>query len=90
MAPPLLSELASTPAPGPSLPLFSNYPAHPFHPHCCCSMGPGAQDLSTVAYAYTSSVDLVAHPNAGLIGVLLVSAPGSLSPDTGLPQVRCC
>jgi hypothetical protein len=43
-------------------------------------MAPGASDLSTVAYAYTSSVDQVAHPNAGLIGMLIVAAPGSLAP----------
>lgn len=31
-----------------------------------------------MAYTYTSSVDLVAHPNAGLIGVLVIGAPGEL------------
>ncbi|GAB4814065.1 hypothetical protein N2152v2_001111 [Parachlorella kessleri] len=44
------------------------------------SMAPGSQDLSTVAYAYTSSVDLITHPNAGLIGMLVVATPGSLTP----------
>lgn len=43
-----------------------------------CSAGPSADDLSTVAYTYTSSVDLVGHPNAGLVGVLVVAAPGAL------------
>lgn len=41
------------------------------------SAGPGSEDLSTIAYAYTSSVDLVGHPNAGLIGVLVVGTPGT-------------
>ena len=44
-------------------------------------MAPGSQDLSTVAYAYTSSVDLITHPNAGLIGMLVVATPGSLTPS---------
>lgn len=43
----------------------------------CCSAGPSTEDLSTVGYTYTSSVDLVGHPNAGLIGVLMVGAPGA-------------
>lgn len=48
------------------------------------SAGPAEGDLSTIAYTYTSSVDLVAHPNAGLVGVLMVGSKGAL--DTkGLP-----
>jgi hephaestin len=42
------------------------------------SAGPAGGDLSSVAYAYTSSVDLVGHPNAGLVGVLHVGAKGAL------------
>lgn len=44
-----------------------------------CSAGPASEDLSTVAYVYTSSVDLVAHPNAGLVGVLVVGSPGTFT-----------
>lgn len=44
------------------------------------SMAPGSDDLSTKAYAYTSSVDAASHPNAGLIGLLLVATPGTLRP----------
>lgn len=44
----------------------------------CCSAGPTNTELNTVSYTYTSSVDLVGHPNAGLIGVLVVGAPDSL------------
>ncbi|EFN54070.1 hypothetical protein CHLNCDRAFT_58397 [Chlorella variabilis] len=43
------------------------------------SAGPASEDLSTVAYVYTSSVDLVAHPNAGLVGVLVVGSPGTFT-----------
>lgn len=43
-------------------------------------MAPGSDDLSTKAYAYTSSVDAASHPNAGLIGLLLVATPGTLRP----------
>ncbi|PSC72045.1 multicopper ferroxidase [Micractinium conductrix] len=46
------------------------------------SAGPGDEDFSTVAYTYTSSVDLVAHPNAGLVGALVVAAPGSLQTNS--------
>ena len=53
-----------------------------------CSAGPGPEDLSTVAYTYTSSVDLVSHPNAGLIGVLVVAAPGSLR--CAQAGIACC
>jgi hephaestin len=42
------------------------------------SAGPAGGDLSSVAYAYTSSVDLVGHPAAGLVGVLHVGAKGTL------------
>eukprot|EP00887_Chlorella_sp_A99_P002379 scaffold10.g2379.t1 len=41
------------------------------------SIGPGPADLSTVAYAYTSSVDPSAHANAGLVGLLVVGRPGA-------------
>ena len=51
-------------------PLFITRPAR--------SAGPGDGDLSTTAYVYTSSVDPVAHPQAGLVGVLVVGARGSL------------
>lgn len=43
-----------------------------------CSAGPAENDLSTIAYTYTSSVDLVGHPNAGLIGVVVVASKGAL------------
>ncbi|KAL4440358.1 hypothetical protein ABPG75_003359 [Micractinium tetrahymenae] len=49
------------------------------------SAGPAQDDLSTIAYTYTSSVDLVGHPNAGLIGVLVVASKGALDSTTGLP-----
>jgi len=41
--------------------------------------GPGASDLNTVTYGYTSSVDLVYHPYSGLIGIALVGAPGAFA-----------
>ncbi|KAI7843651.1 hypothetical protein COHA_002890 [Chlorella ohadii] len=50
------------------------------------SAGPGPGDLNTVAYTYTSSVDLVGHPNAGLIGVMVIGAPGALDSASGTPQ----
>ena len=50
----------------------------PLLPPSTCSAGPGPGDLNTVAYTYTSSVDLVGHPNAGLIGVMAIGAPGAL------------
>ncbi|KAL4429029.1 hypothetical protein ABPG77_006068 [Micractinium sp. CCAP 211/92] len=49
------------------------------------SAGPAENDLSTIAYTYTSSVDLVGHPNAGLIGVVVVASKGALDGTTGLP-----
>lgn len=53
--------------------------------HALRSMAPGTSDLSTAAYAYTSLVDPELHPNAGLIGLLLVAAPGSLRPAGDAP-----
>ncbi|KAI3431459.1 hypothetical protein D9Q98_004511 [Chlorella vulgaris] len=50
------------------------------------SAGPGSEDLSTIAYAYTSSVDLVGHPNAGLIGVLVVGSPGTFKGASEVPE----
>lgn len=43
-----------------------------------CSTGPGSDDLPVVPYVYSSSVDLQAHSNAGLVGVLAVAARGML------------
>ena len=43
--------------------------------------GPASSDLSTVAYAYTSSVDFVAHPMAGLVGMALIGLPGSFASE---------
>lgn len=47
-----------------------------------CSAGPGPADLSTVAYGYTSSVDLASHPMAGLVGIALVGRQGTF-PSNG-------
>ncbi len=59
--------------------------AHPCRPALCCSAGPAENDLSTIAYTYTSSVDLVGHPNAGLIGVVVVASKGALDGCGGEP-----
>lgn len=41
------------------------------------STGPGALDLNTVTYGYTSSVDLVYHPYGGLVGIALIGSRGA-------------
>ena len=41
--------------------------------------GPGPSDLSTIAYAYTSSVDLVGDINAGLMGPIVIGNLVSLN-----------
>ena len=46
------------------------------------SAGPGPSDGDVVAYAYQSGVDHIKHTNAGLVGAVLVYAPGAL------PRVR--
>ena len=43
------------------------------------STGPGPADASTIAYGYTSSVNLMTHPMAGLIGMALVGEKGAFS-----------
>jgi hephaestin len=43
------------------------------------SAGPGASDVNTVTYGYTSSVDLVYHPYSGLVGIALVGSPGAFA-----------
>lgn len=63
--------------------------AHPCRPALCCSAGPAENDLSTIAYTYTSSVDLVGHPNAGLIGVVVVASKGALDGCGGEPAGAC-
>ncbi|KAG2438725.1 hypothetical protein HXX76_005270 [Chlamydomonas incerta] len=42
--------------------------------------GPGRDDVSTVAYGYTSSVDVASAPNLGLVGALVVAGRGELQP----------
>jgi hephaestin len=43
------------------------------------SAGPGAADLSTVAYVYASAADPAGDPNAGLVGVALIGAKGAFA-----------
>ncbi|EFJ43937.1 hypothetical protein VOLCADRAFT_95860 [Volvox carteri f. nagariensis] len=45
------------------------------------SAGPGTADFSTTVYGYTSTVDVVSAPSAGLVGALVVAAPGVLQPS---------
>ncbi|KAG2453409.1 hypothetical protein HYH02_001632 [Chlamydomonas schloesseri] len=45
--------------------------------------GPGLDDVSTVAYGYTSSVDVASAPNLGLVGALVVAGRGELQPPVG-------
>eukprot|EP00884_Botryococcus_braunii_P010532 jgi/Botrbrau1/19480/Bobra.0609s0001.2 len=47
--------------------------------------GPGPSEMSTVAYTYSSSVDPVAHSNAGLMGTYYIGRQGSLRED-GTPS----
>eukprot|EP00198_Chlamydomonas_reinhardtii_P003700 XP_001693036.1 multicopper oxidase [Chlamydomonas reinhardtii] len=42
--------------------------------------GPAIADFSTVAYGYTSSVDMASAPNLGLVGALVVAGRGELQP----------
>ena len=49
------------------------------------TLGPGAQDFSTVAYTYRSTVDPTAHENAGLIGAAVIGRRVSSMP----PFARC-
>jgi FtsP/CotA-like multicopper oxidase with cupredoxin domain len=53
--------------------------------HVPDAAGPGPHDLSTVAYAYSSTVDRKAHQTLGLVGSMLIGARGTFSPTTGLP-----
>jgi hephaestin len=43
------------------------------------SAGPGNDDLNTVTYGYTSSIDEVYHPYSGLIGIALVGSKGAFA-----------
>lgn len=52
------------------------------------SAGPAANDLSSVAYVYYSSVDSIAHAHAGLVGVVSVTARGGLDREKNVPKDR--
>ncbi|CAD7698221.1 unnamed protein product [Ostreobium quekettii] len=41
---------------------------------------------NTASYIYTSTVDFVAQSNAGLVGPLLVAAPGALKPNSSMVE----
>lgn len=44
---------------------------------------PGPRDGDVVAYAYVSGVDHIKHINAGLVGALLIYAPGAMPKSDG-------
>ena len=50
--------------------------------------GPAAADMSTIAYVYTSSVDVVADVNAGLMGPLIIGSGVSPQPPLGVRTVQ--
>jgi hypothetical protein len=51
--------------------------------------GPQADDLSSVHYPYFSTVDYVTNQYSGLIGVVVITSPATLTAQ-GAPRLRSC